>query len=202
MHPNQSFRNTSDEHSWTLIVEKNFGSLVQSSENYPRISHVPFLLSHCRSFAELHLVRSNPMACVEVDEHISTTLIVNGPDGYISPDWYGLQDQVPTWNYVAVHLTGTLVRLDQAELEPILARLSEQFERELEPKPIWTMDKMSDDAKKKMMRQIVPFRFHIEKLHSTWKLGQNKPNKARLSAASALEYSASALAKLMKDVPQ
>ena len=139
---------------------------------------------------------------VEVDEHISTTLIVNGPDGYISPDWYGLQDQVPTWNYVAVHLTGTLVRLDQAELEPILARLSEQFERELEPKPIWTMDKMSDDAEKKMMRQIVPFRFHIEKLHSTWKLGQNKPNKARLSAASALEYSASALAKLMKDVPQ
>ena len=33
-------------------------------------------------------------------------LIVEGPEGYISPDWYGVADQVPTWNYVAVHLVG------------------------------------------------------------------------------------------------
>jgi transcriptional regulator len=142
------------------------------------------------------------MARVEVGEAVPTTLIVNGPDGYISPDWYRIDDQVPTWNYVAVHLTGQLVRLEDDALEPLLARLSDHFESQLHPKPIWTMEKMTDDVKKKMMRQILPFKFETSELHSTWKLGQNKPEQARLDAADALADHVPALAKLMKDLPQ
>jgi transcriptional regulator len=37
---------------------------------------------------------------------INCTIIVSGPDGYVSPDWYEMKDQVPTWNYVTVHLKG------------------------------------------------------------------------------------------------
>ncbi|NCW03685.1 MAG: FMN-binding negative transcriptional regulator, partial [Rhodobacteraceae bacterium] len=37
---------------------------------------------------------------------------------------------------------------------------------------------------------------------STWKLGQNKPEQARLDAADALADHVPALAKLMKDLPQ
>jgi transcriptional regulator len=142
------------------------------------------------------------MARVEVGQAVPTTLIVNGPDGYISPDWYGIDAQVPTWNYVAVHVTGQLVRLDDDALEPLLARLSDQFERQLHPKPIWMMEKMTDDVKMKMMRQILPFKFEIFELHSTWKLGQNKPEQARLDAADTLVDHVPALAKLMKDLPQ
>jgi transcriptional regulator len=202
MHPNPSFRNTSGGHSWELVSQTSFGTLVQSTSGLPVISHVPFLLSACRSYIELHLVRSNPMARVEVGQAVPTTLIVNGPDGYISPDWYGIDAQVPTWNYVAVHVTGQLVRLDDDALEPLLARLSDQFERQLHPKPIWTMEKMTDDVKMKMMRQILPFKFEIFELHSTWKLGQNKPEQARLDAADTLVDHVPALAKLMKDLPQ
>ena len=202
MHPNPSFRNTSDGHSWELVSQTSFGTLVQSASGLPVISHVPFLLSACRSYIELHLVRSNPMARVEVGKAIPTTLIVNGPNGYISPDWYGIDDQVPTWNYVAVHLTGQLVRLDDDAMEPLLARLSDQFEAQLHPKPIWTMEKMTAAVKMKMMRQILPFKFEISELYSTWKLGQNKPEQARLGAADALAEYVPALAKLMKDLPQ
>ena len=202
MHPNPSFINTSDGHSWELVSQTSFGTLVQSTSGLPVISHVPFLLSACRSYIELHLVRSNPMARVEVGKAVPTTLIVNGPDGYISPDWYGIDDQVPTWNYVAVHLTGQLVRLEDDALEPLLARLSDHFESQIHPKPIWTMEKMTDDVKMKMMRQILPFKFEILELHSTWKLGQNKPEQARLGAAEALADHVPALAKLMKDLPQ
>lgn len=202
MHPNPSFRNTSDGHSWELVSKTSFGTLAQSTSGLPVISHVPFLLSACRSYIELHLVRSNPMARVEVGQAVPTTLIVNGPDGYISPDWYGIDAQVPTWNYVAVHVTGQLVRLDDDALEPLLARLSDQFERQLHPKPIWTIEKMTDDVKMKMMRQILPFKFEIFELHSTWKLGQNKPEQARLDAADTLVDHVPALAKLMKDLPQ
>ena len=202
MHPNPSFRNTSDGHSWELVSQTSFGTLVQSTSGLPLISHVPFLLSACQSYIELHLVRSNSIARVEVGEAVPTILIVNGPDGYISPDWYRIDDQVPTWNYVAVHLTGQLVRLEDDALEPLLARLSDHFESQLHPKPIWTMEKMTDDVKKKMMRQILPFKFETSELRSTWKLGQNKPEKARLDAADALAHHVPALAKLMKDLPQ
>ena len=202
MHPNPSFRNTSDGHGWELVSQTSFGTLVQSTSGLPLISHVPFLLSACQSYIELHLVRSNPMGRVEVDEAVPTTLIVNGPDGYISPDWYRIDDQVPTWNYVAVHLTGQLMRLEDDVLEPLLSRLSDHFESQLHPKPIWTMEKMTDDVKKRMMRQILPFKFETSELHSTWKLGQNKPEQARLDAADALADHVPALAKLMKDLPQ
>ena len=202
MHPSPSFRNTSDAHSWELVSKTSFGTLVQSTSGLPVISHVPFLLSACQSYIELHLVRSSSMARVDVREEVPTTLIVNGPDGYISPDWYGIDDQVPTWNYVAVHLTGQLVQLDDDALEPLLARLSDQFESQLHPKPIWTMEKMTDDVKKKMMRQILPFKFEIFELHSTWKLGQNKPEQARLGAADVLADYVPELAKLMKDLPE
>ena len=55
---------------------------------------------------------------------------------------------------------------------------------------------------KKMMRQILPFKFETSELHSTWKLGQNKPEQARLDAADALADHVPALAKLIKDLPQ
>jgi transcriptional regulator len=94
------------------------------------------------------------------------------------------------------------MRLEDDALEPLLARLSDHFESKLHPKPIWTMEKMTDDVKTKMMRQILPFKFETSELHSTWKLGQNKPEQARLDAADALADHVPALAKLMKDLPQ
>lgn len=74
----------------------------------PFLSHVPFLLSGDGSEARLHLVRSTPITRALLTAPRAARIAVSGPDGYISPDWYGLADQVPTWNYVAVHLTARL----------------------------------------------------------------------------------------------
>ena len=66
-----------------------------------------------------------------------------GPDAYISPDWYGTPDQVPTWNYLAVEAEGPLRRLDEDELTQLLDDLSAEHEARLAPKPAWTRAKMS-----------------------------------------------------------
>jgi transcriptional regulator len=55
------------------------------------------------------------------------------------------------------------------------------------PKPIWTVDKVSAEPLAKLMRQIVPCVLEIADIQGTWKLGQNKPDAARLSAADQLE---------------
>ena len=134
-------------------------------------------------------------------------IAVSGPHGYVSPDWYGLPDQVPTWNYVAVHLRGTLSRLGAEEMRAILDRQSADYEARLLPKTPWTADKMTPDALDRLMRQIVPLRFAVEGVDGTWKLGQNKVAAARLSAATALAESGvgqevGALAALMRSPAQ
>ena len=52
-----------------------------------------------------HVARGNPLAAL-ADGTSHWLLAVNGADAYVSPDWYVSPDQVPTWLYQAVHLTG------------------------------------------------------------------------------------------------
>lgn len=182
MHPNPAFRGTQAARSQAFAHERGFGCLCVNGPDGPMISHVPYLLESGGTAADLHLVRSNPIARA-VGAGCPAVMVVSGPDSYISPDWYGAADQVPTWNYVAVHLRGTLEALPQDALGEMLERQSGHFETLLAPKPAWTTDKMSPGVMERMMRAIAPFRLRIEDLQSTWKLGQNKPDEARLAAA-------------------
>lgn len=202
MHPNPAFRGTPEEISLAFVRARGFGTLAANGPDGPLVSHVPFLLSDDGQSAELHLVRSTAIAR-RGPEPMAAVLAVTGPDGYVSPDWYGMADQVPTWNYVAVHLRGTLTRLPQEALRDMLDRLSDEFEARLAPKPVWKTAKMPDDLMARMMRQILPYRFEIAEVQSTWKLGQNKPEAARLAAAGALSGRGGAdLAELMLAPPR
>ena len=207
MHPNPAFRPDRHDEDLALVREWGFGMLAVSvAGEAPMISHVPFLVDASGTYAELHLVRSNPIARV-VKEATVARIAVQGPHGYVSPDWYGIADQVPTWNYVAVHLTGMLEPRPQGELHAMLERLSAHFEAQLTPKPPWLLDKVQEEAKAKLMRMIAPFRFSIEAVDSTWKLAQNKPDDARYRAADhmaaqGLGSEVSLLAAMMRNPPE
>ncbi|EPX77752.1 FMN-binding negative transcriptional regulator [Litoreibacter arenae] len=182
MHPNPAFRQDPDSRNIGFARERGFGTLAVNGEGGPLTAHIPVLLSEDGKQAELHLVRSNPIAQA-CKEPLKAAITVTGPDSYISPDWYGVADQVPTWNYVAIRITGTLRPLPQNELRPLLDRLSAHFETHLLPKPPWTSAKMSEGVMDRMMRQIQPFLFDVDRIEGTWKLGQNKPDKVRIAAA-------------------
>jgi transcriptional regulator len=109
--------------------------------------------------------------------------VVNGPDGYISPDWYGIDDQVPTWNYAAVELQGQVRKMDREELIAQADALSHFQETRLAPKPVWTRAKMGEGLFDKMLGGIFGFAMDISEWRGTLKLGQNKPEIVRLSAA-------------------
>lgn len=204
MHPNPTFRQTDRDTALALVRARSFGVLTLSTEGAPLLAHVPFLLSESGTKADLHLVRSNPIARTCATPR-PVTLAVSGPDGYISPDWYGIDDQVPTWNYTAVHLIGTLHPRPVSELEPLLAAQSTAFETRLPDKAPWTMDKMSAEIKARFLRMILPFRLEITEVQSTFKLGQNKREEVRLAAADRLTEGfgseLQALARDMRDPP-
>jgi len=182
MHPNPVFHKPSTQTNLDFAQMRGFGTLSINGDAAPLIAHIPFALSKDGKTADLHLVRSNPIArtCTGT---MPAVIAVSGPDSYISPDWYGVEDLVPTWNYTAIHLRGTLTQLPPEKLRASLDTLAAQFENRLLPKPPWSNAKMPPEALAKMMRMITPFRFDIETVDGTWKLGQNKPENARLSAA-------------------
>ncbi|MDE4132284.1 FMN-binding negative transcriptional regulator [Phaeobacter sp. QD34_3] len=185
MHPNPIFHDADTAQNLQFARMRAFGVLAISADEAPLLSHVPFLLSDDGTYADLHLVRSNPIARALATPQ-PARLAVSGPDGYISPDWYGLENQVPTWNYIAVHLTGRLERRPDDELRDLLDRQSAFYEARLLPKPPWTSAKMDASALDRLMRMIVPVRLEITGVDGTWKLSQNKPEAARLGAAGSV----------------
>jgi len=202
MHPNPIFHDAETAQNLDFARARGFGVLAVAGDGTPLISHVPFLLSQDGEWLELHLVRSNPIVRA-LKTSCQVRIAVSGPDAYVSPDWYGVEDQVPTWNYVAVHLEGELELRPAEELCDLLDRQSAFYESQLLPKPPWSTDKMNPEALDRMMRMIVPARMRITGVDGTWKLSQNKPDVARRAVAEQIEkgpgFEQQVLAALMRD---
>ena len=204
MHPNPVFRQQPQADALNFAAERGFGALTVAGPDGVLAAHLPFLVED--GLVAAHLMRSNPLARHLAGGPAAALLIVTGPDGYISPDWYGAPDLVPTWNYLAVHLRGRLRLIDEARLRPHLDRLAARFEARLAPKAPWKAGKMTPDVLARLLRQIVPLEMTIESVDSTFKLNQNRPASARLGAAAALAEGGTpgmetgALAALMRGV--
>ncbi|MEM1265826.1 MAG: FMN-binding negative transcriptional regulator [Pseudomonadota bacterium] len=202
MHPNQAFRAPGRDANLAFAAARGFGVLTVSGPDGPLAAHVPFILDG--PHWEAHLLRSNPLYRA-LEAPLPALVIVSGPDGYVSPDWYETPDQVPTWNYIAVHLRGTLRRLDPDGILAHSARLSAQFEGRLEKRP-WTLDKMSDGVAARMARAIAPVALDISSVEGTWKLNQNKDDVARHAAAAHMDETQGqelgALSALMRNPPR
>lgn len=205
MHPNPAFRGASQADNLKFAADKGFGILaVGDADSMPLMAHLPFYIDGEDLF--FHMVRSNPIAR-SLKTARPTKIAVSGTHSYLSPDWYGVDDQVPTWNYVAVHLSGQAEVLAQDQLRGVIDRLSDTFEERLEPKPIWKSTKMPDDALERMMRMIVPAKMRITDVQGTWKLAQHKPEAARLAAADHIETDGigselATMAALMRTLPE
>ncbi len=200
MHPNAAFRWEDREAMRAFAAEIGFGMLFLTTPDGPRVAHVPFVFRDDDRIA-FHLARGNA-----ITKHLGgaeALFVINGPDGYISPDWYGIDDQVPTWNYVALELQGMARKMDSAALASQADALSEINEKRLAPKPIWTRDKMTDGLFDKMLRGITGFELEITAWRSTVKLGQNKSFHVRMAAADGAEAAGSrAIAHLMRNLSE
>ena len=184
MHPNRSFRDDSPDLHRSLIEEVGFGTIFLQTPDGPRVAHAA-LVSTGIDTLQFHLARGNALT-----RHLdgnTALIVVNGPDGYVSARWYADADQVPTWNYVAIELEGSVRKLNDAELFQQLERLSAEREAKVEGGQPWTMDKMSPRHRDGLMRAIVGFELKIETRRETVKLSQNKQLEERERVITGLE---------------
>ena len=207
MHPDPAFRwpraahdhHDADERAAleTMIAEIGFGMVFSETPDGPRVAHVP-VFSTGDGALQFHLSRRNALTPHIEKKH--ALCVINGPDAYISPDWYGLDDQVPTWNYLALELEGTVRRMERDGLVSLLDDLIAQNEAKLAPKEPWHRDQMDREKFDKMVEAITGFEMEILAWRPTAKLNQNKPVKARKRAAAALDATGRrAMAHLMQE---
>ena len=169
-----------------FIEAYSFGLLVSTHLGEPFATHLPFLLERdAGPHGTLvgHMARANPHWQDLAGRPVLA--VFSGPHAYVSPTWYGSGDVVPTWNYVAVHASGTCRLVDDpGDLAGILARTVAAYERSL-PNP-WGIDTGSEFFRKKV-RAVVGFRVEIGRLEGKWKLSQNQPRERREGVIRVLE---------------
>jgi transcriptional regulator len=177
---------------------RGFGTVCAWDGNKPIASPLPFYLTFADDGtprAAFHVARHNPLVKL-AGGTASWLLAVNGADAYVSPDWYVSPDQVPTWLYQVVHLTGTVRTLSDDELAEQIDTLSAKFENRLLPKKPWTSSKMSAGRLETLKKAIVGLVMTIEEIEGSFKLNQHKSDvdHAALTDALALQDDAGAQA--------
>jgi transcriptional regulator len=199
MHPNAAFAWDDTEALRAFAQDIGFGTLFMATPQGPRVAHLPFVFLAENSIG-FHIARNNAMT--PYLDSAEALFVVNGPDGYISPDWYGMDNQVPTWNYCAIEMQGNMRQMTQDELIAQSDALSLFQESKLAPKPLWDRSKMADGYFEKMLRGILGFHMDITAWRGTRKLGQNKPDTARNAAADGAEQAGKPdIADMMRRLP-
>ncbi len=109
-------------------------------------------------------------------------LIFQGPHTYISPRWYN-HVNVPTWNYMIVHVYGTLREVQGEELYALLSRLVKKHE----PQSMYRLETLPQDFVEKEIKGVVGFAVHVTEIEAAWKLSQNRNDEDHASVILELE---------------
>jgi transcriptional regulator len=188
MHPAKSFRIEDRATLLDFVRSHPFATIAAAVGGRPFTAQAPVVVREL-DFGEValdfHLSRANALAPYVV-QGFRAVALATGPDAYVSPDWYGSDDQVPTWNYVSAEAEGLVAPLGDAEFVALLDDLSAHEEARLSPKTPWTRDKMSPGRFETMMRGIIGCRLTVEGLEGTFKLSQNKSAAERAGVVAAL----------------
>ncbi|WP_093532545.1 FMN-binding negative transcriptional regulator [Stenotrophomonas rhizophila] len=173
-----------------LLERDAFVTVVTTgSDGLPQVTLLPVVYRRDGDdiLIEGHWARPNPQA-----GHAGPALVlVHGPHGYVSPGWYPDKEamaRVPTWNYAAAELRGTLEPVtDPDALIDMLDRLSARYEAQVggdwELLPI-------EPRQRRMLAGIIGFRFRAQQVQIKLKLSQNHPQANQhgvIDALSALD---------------
>jgi len=184
------------------FLHKNaFGILINQVGGRPWATHIPLELEVGTGGNDIlvgHIAKANPQ-WNSFTEDKEVLCIFNGPHAYISSSWYK-EEEVPTWNYIAVHVYGKLKILNEDEVMASLHRLVDKYEagsknpvssRNMSPKTLG------------QVKGVVGFQIEITDIQAKYKLSQNREqdHPKIISELEDIENSGShEIAKHMKNI--
>lgn len=165
------FRVTNVDEIWNFVQKNSFGTIVTTEQGKPIATHLPLQLikEGDTYYITGHMAYGNTQwrtfeTCDDV------LVMFQGPHAYISSSWYE-EENVPTWNYQAVHVYGTASILGEEELKQDLTMLLQKYEEYRENPVLW--ENLSSQTKKQI-KGIVGFKIKIQEVQAAYKLSQNR----------------------------
>lgn len=190
-----------------LMRAQSFALMITADDTgAPFATHLPILVDERRGplgTLRGHVARANPHWRYLAAGR-PTLVVFSGAHAYVSPSWYATHPAVPTWNYVAVHASGTGALVEDVEqVRTLLADLVHVYES---PGPeAWSLEALPADYVAGMQRAIVAFEIPIARLEGKAKLSQNRDavdqGRTREALAASDDPVARAVAALMAGAP-
>ena len=169
------YKNENQEEIKNFIHDNGFAILVNQTNGKLWATHIPLLLEEDndgKSILVGHISRENPQG-ESFKTNTNILAIFSGPHSYISSSWYD-HENVPTWNYTAVHVYGNIKILNLEESINSLKNLVDKYEINSK-NPVRV-----EDMSKETMRQaigIIAFEIEIISIDAVKKMSQNRDTK-------------------------
>lgn len=179
------YKNENKAEITSFINENGFAVLVNQTNGKLWGTHIPLILDNNNSGNEVltgHISKENPQ-CEGFENNKEVLVIFSGAHSYISSSWYD-HENVPTWNYLAVHVYGKVHILNVEKSIEHLKKLVDKYESN-SANPV----KIEDLSKKTMLQAkgIVAFEIEICEIHAVNKMSQNRDDKNYKNIISELE---------------
>jgi transcriptional regulator len=180
-----SFNKFEDQQEVIGFMQRySFATIVTAKDGMPVATHLPFLIQQKEDkiILRAHFAKANPQATDSINTR--TLVIFTEPHAYISPKNYEKVENVPTWNYLAVHAYGTCTLLDEENKAALLKETIKNYEVDY----LKQWDSLPDDFKQKMMKGIVAFEIVVDDLQAKAKLSQNRSQTERDNVINDLAH--------------
>ncbi|MCD2260488.1 FMN-binding negative transcriptional regulator [Psychroserpens luteolus] len=124
-YPPKHHQDNNKDHMIEVIKTYPLAAVISVENNQPLITHLPLIFENGKLIGHIDIY--NPQANL-LKAGNAVTLLFSGPECYISPSVYGTT-QLPTWNYIKVHLKGTVEAIEsKASLKQSLITMTEFLE--------------------------------------------------------------------------
>ncbi|PLS06633.1 FMN-binding negative transcriptional regulator [Bacillus halotolerans] len=192
------YKVTNVDDIWDFVQNNSFGTIVTTAQGKPIATHLPLQLMKEGDtyYITGHIAYGNPQwRTFETCEDV--LVMFQGPHAYISSSWYE-KENVPTWNYQAVHVYGTASILNEEELKHDLTMLLQKYEKNRENPVLW--DKLSPQLLESQLKGIVGFKMKVEEIQASYKLSQNRNEKDYMNIIDQLRNEGNPNSKQMAEL--
>jgi len=190
MRQNPSFAMTDVAEIRRLIDQNPWATIVSAADDGLVASHYAVMLDADRDDLTIVGHVGRPDDLIHGLGERELLVVVQGPHGYVSPGWYDDAPSVPTWNFVAAHLSGVPEILSADENLAVLERLVARFESSLpQPRLLWQPPN-DPEYVRRLERGTVGFRLTPTRVVGKRKLSQNRPDEIVETVIAQLEAGA------------
>lgn len=165
------YKNTNMDEVKDFIQNNSFGILVNQTNGKPWATHIPLELRtrNGKDYLDGHISKGNPQWHNFKDSQ-EVLCIFNGPHSYISSSWYK-EEEVPTWNYIAVHVYGNVKIIEGDAILDSLKNLVNKYEAN-SACPV-SVEGFSEKTMKQT-KGIIAFEIEITNIEAAYKLSQTR----------------------------